>query len=40
MNNTSYVLELIAWWSLLNTNQRKEMGVGGKEIRSMDSRQQ
>lgn len=31
------------WWSLLNTNQppkqRKEMGVGGKEIRSMDSRQ-
>lgn len=43
MNNASYVLELIAWWSLLNTNQpskqRKEMGVGGKEIRSIDSRQ-
>lgn len=43
-HNESYVLEFITWWSLLNTNQPshqgKGMGVGGKEISSVDSRQQ
>lgn len=40
--NASSVLELMAWWSPLNTNQpakeRGGMGVGGKEMRSVDPR--